>query len=259
MHFAVIEAGEFFMKDSNGKNFRTVFYERYVSSGQARISGGNEKSFLPFLKKIIRDHLPSNLAIRILELGCGGGELLSQIREAGYSRIRGIDLSAEQVARAHQRGLQDLVERGDALRFLACEGDASYDVLIAIDVIEHLSKDEVLQFITESRRILAPGGRLIIHVPNGDSPFCGSIRYCDITHELAFTPKSVHQLALTAGFSSVKCYEDRPIPHGIKSSIRAMLWPFCRSILIFMTAVETGVLDRKSVYSRTMFAVIERT
>lgn len=237
------------------EDHRSTLYEKYVSSGQASSDEGRAK---PYLTRLIRTHLPENRQARIVEVGCGGGEFLHFCRAAGYRDLRGIELSSEQVARAASRGMADVVVLGDLFGYLSAMGDFSCDVLVAFDVVEHLTKSEILKFFDEAFRTLSHRGRLIIHVPNAESPFVGSVRYGDFTHEVAFTPGSVRQLALTVGFASVRCYEDTPIPHGIKSTIRAALWPLCRWFLISFTAVETGGLNTRAVLSRNMLAVIER-
>jgi SAM-dependent methyltransferase len=233
---------------------RVILYSQYVSSGAA---GSDDGSIRPYFQKMIRNHLPSDRDARIFDFGCGGGELLRCCGEAGYRTLRGVDLSAQQVARAHAKGLTDIVTHGDALAFLTDAPANSYDVVLAFDILEHLNKPEVLQFFAQVQRILSPRGRLVLHVPNGDSPFFGSIRYGDFTHELTFTASALQQIASSTGFTSVRCYEDKPIVHGFKSLIRFLLWPLCRGLLVLMTAVETGSLDRRAVFSRNLLAIVE--
>lgn len=89
----------------------------------------------------------------------------------------------------------------------------------------------LLPFDDDVLRVLKPGGRWIIHVPNGESPFGGRMRYWDLTHELAFTRTSVAQLLLASGFSDVRCFEDQPVVHGAKSALRWLLWQGFRALL----------------------------
>jgi 2-polyprenyl-3-methyl-5-hydroxy-6-metoxy-1,4-benzoquinol methylase len=235
---------------------RAVLYDQYVTSGAA---GPDDGSMRRYLKKMIRDHLPSDRSVRIFDFGCGAGELLRCCREAGYRTLRGIDVSAQQVARAQAKGLEAIVSQGDAVAFLEATAPESFDVVFAFDILEHLSKPEVLRFFSAAARALGKSGSVIVHVPNGDSPFFGAVRYADFTHEQAFTAGSLRQIASSSGFSSVRCYEHRPVAYGLKSTIRALLWPLSRGLLAAMTAVETGILDRKAVFSRNLLAIIERS
>jgi len=81
------------------------------------------------------------------------------------------------------------------------------------------------------------------------------MRHGDFTHELALTRTSVDQLLRASGFSQVACFEDRPVPHGLKSLIRAILWAGIRAGLLSYMAVETGAFDRKAVFSQNLLAV----
>jgi len=234
---------------------RGVLYPKYVSSGAA---GADDGSIRPYFQRLIRIHLPPDRNVRIFDFGCGGGELLRCCGQAGYRTLKGIDLSEQQVARAHAKGLSGVVTQGDALAFLEDAPSASYDIVLAFDILEHLNKPEVLRFFAQVRRVLSPKGRLVLHVPNGDSPFFGAIRYGDFTHELTFTASALRQIASATGFASIHCYEDKPIVHGLKSLIRAILWVLCRGLFVFMTVVETGIWERGAAYSRNLLAVIDR-
>ena len=93
----------------------------------------------------------------------------------------------------------------------------SYDVITAIDIIEHFKKQDLFYLIKEIYRVLSFNGLLITHQPNADSPFVNSILYGDYTHEQAFTKQSMSQLILSNGFESLKSYEVKPLIHGVKS------------------------------------------
>jgi SAM-dependent methyltransferase len=131
----------------------------------------------------------------------------------------------------------------------------SQDVVIAFDIIEHFTKDELLACLDQVCRVLKTGGKLIIHAPNGASPFCGRIRYGDFTHELAVTRESLTQVCQVCGFSQVACYEDQPVPHGIKSGLRWLLWKVIRGGLRFYLAAETGAMDPGMIFSQNLFCI----
>nr|WP_243900452.1 class I SAM-dependent methyltransferase [Hymenobacter defluvii] len=96
----------------------------------------------------------------ILEIGCSAGPLQKQLAEDGYMSLTGIDISETAIALAKDRGIQNVsVMDGANLAF----PDASFDVVIASDVLEHI-QDEY-QAIQEWKRVLRPGGRMLIFVP----------------------------------------------------------------------------------------------
>jgi predicted SAM-dependent methyltransferase len=74
----------------------------------------------------------------------------------------------------------DGVDQGDLLETLKAQPDASLDVVVAFDIIEHFMRDELLGFVDEVGRVLRSGGRWIIHTPNAESPFGGRMRYGDL-------------------------------------------------------------------------------
>ena len=178
-------------------------------------------------------------------------------RQAGYERIRGVDWADEQVQAARELGIAG-VEQADLMSFLAGTVTGSIDVVVAFDLIEHFTRDELFPMVDEVHRVLRPGGRWIIHVPNAEGPFGSRIRYGDFTHELAFTRFSVAQLLKASSFAGVRCYEDQPVPHGIRSSLRYVLWQVIRAGLLFYVAVETGSFDRGAIFSQNLLAVAER-
>jgi len=172
----------------------------------------------------------------------------------GYKNIRGIDYSVEQVEAAKRLGIEG-VEQGDLMETLLSLPDGSQDVVIAFDVIEHFTKDELIPFVDEVFRVLRKGGNWLIHCPNGESPFCSKILFGDFTHELAFTRTSITQLLLASGFAHVSSYEDKPVIHGLKSMIRRCLWETFRLFLRLYLAAETGSGEKECIFSQNFLTV----
>ena len=212
---------------------------------------------LPYFRKLVREYFPPDRGSRIVDLGCGYGRFVYALQLAGYSNVTGIDVSAEQIANAKALGVLGIAH-GDIFDFLAHASPASFDVVISFDILEHFTKDESLDFVDAVHRILKPGGRWLIHVPNAESPFWGRVRYGDFSHEQAFTRLSLQQLLLSSGFISVECFEDRPTIHGAISAVRAVLWQIVRMILNLYLAVEDGTLERTSLFSQNILALAVR-
>ena len=200
-------------------------------------------------------HLPADRGAAILDVGCGFGGLLMHLRDRGYTDVRGVDVSPEQVAMAHRLGLSG-VTLGGAAEYLADRRE-ELDLVCAIDVLEHLERQELLQVLDAIHAALRPSGRLVLQVPNADGPFAGRMRYFDLTHERAFTGKSIAQALRAAGFSRVGIHPVRPAVHGVPSAIRWALWQVIRLGLTGYLAVETGVL-RGHVLSQNLVAVADR-
>jgi SAM-dependent methyltransferase len=237
--------------------YRQRLYQYYSAAGTPGLSITESDRLdlrAAHLQKLIRQHFPPHKDAAILDMGCGQGALLYFARQAGYHHTVGIDWSAPQVAEADRRGITGIIT-GDVLQVLESFAAESQDVVVAFDVIEHFTKDELLYCLDQIWRILKTGGKLIIHAPNGASPFCGHIRYGDFTHELAVTRESMTRLCQVCGFSRISCYEDQPVPHGIKSGIRWLLWKVIRGVLRFYFAVETGAFDSGMIFSQNLFCI----
>jgi 2-polyprenyl-3-methyl-5-hydroxy-6-metoxy-1,4-benzoquinol methylase len=212
---------------------------------------------MPSLRALVKNHFPPDRNASVLDLGCGHGAIMHAAREQGYRNLRGVDGSVEQVAAAKQLGIEG-VEHGDVLSTLEQCKDASLDVVVAFDVLEHFTKDELLPFIDQVHRVLKPGGRFIIHVPNGESLFGSRMFFWDLTHELAFTRQSLSQLMLSSGYAQVECFEDIPVVHGFKSALRWSIWKVFRGLLRLYIATETGDSGKRAVFSQNMLAVVTR-
>ncbi len=238
-------------------DYRQRIYQQYLEAGPTAAAPDKLAEFhrrAPYLEKLIQEHFPEDKEAAILDLGCGAGALEFFARRRGYSNIVGVDRSPQQVAAAHSFGLTG-VREGEVLEGLESMAAASQGLVVAFDVLEHFRKDEAMRFMDQIYRVLAPGGKVILHVPNGASPFGGRIGHGDFSHETMFTRDSLRQLLTACGFSRIECYEDQPVVHGIVSGVRWLLWQVLRAGLRFYLAVETGSFDNNGIFSQTLLCV----
>lgn len=100
---------------------------------------------------------------KILEFGCGRGELVLFYRKQGFDSI-GVDYSKEAIALAVQKQ-NDLSIEGELFYCSSFENvqfkDESFDVIYASEFIEHISKHEFDQFLDICIKLLKPGGRVV--------------------------------------------------------------------------------------------------
>jgi 2-polyprenyl-3-methyl-5-hydroxy-6-metoxy-1,4-benzoquinol methylase len=186
-----------------------------------------------------RNWFPARKDAAIADLACGNGTLLYLFEQQGYHNLSGVDLSPQQSKAAQARFPQ--VEEGDVFAFLERHKE-SFDLLTAIDLIEHFQKDEVLAFLDACYGALKPGGRLILQTPNAAALMPGYFRYGDFTHEVCFHDKILAQLLQLSHFEQVEPREAGPIPTGYSmgSTIRYALWQGVRLGVRAIRTIESG-------------------
>ncbi len=144
----------------------------------------------------------------VLDIGCGRGEFLETMREAGVA-ARGIDLSEESVAQCVHKGLA--AERADLFEYLASQADGEFDGMMSSQVVEHLAPEALPRILQLCAAKLRRGGVLAIETPN---PECLAIFathfYLDPTH----TRPVPHQLLAfyleEAGFGQIEVHRLSP-------------------------------------------------
>lgn len=241
------------------RHYRARIYGRYVEAAGAEVAPATLAGLaprIPYLQRLVGRHFPRRHDAAILDLGCGHGALLHVAQSMGYRNIGGVDGSPSQIEAARRLGIEG-VRYGDMFEVVRALPADSLDAAISFDVIEHLDRDEIIAFTDEVARVLKQGGRWIVHVPNGASPFAGAALYSDLTHELAFTAESMTQLALSSGFRNVSFAEDEPVAHGAKSWLRLLAWRAIRACLRFYLRAETGAVAHP-VLTQNFLAVLIR-
>jgi len=198
----------------------------------------------------LRGWLPADREARILELGCGEGNLLATLKGWGYREVRGIDLRPEAIAFCRHRGLK--ADLADARTYLRGK-TGGFQLIVAVDLLEHLSREDGLRLLEDVHRALHPNGAVILQVPNLGSPFGGTVFYGDLTHLTGFTETSIRQLLKLAGFSRVEVREAGPGFWSVKSAIRYLGWGMLKIPLRLWHLLEGGN-PGPSVLTRVMLA-----
>src|SRR4051794_834587 len=140
-------------------------------------------------------------AAPVLDVGCGRGEFLSLLRNAGIE-AKGVDADADMVAYARGEGLE--VEQVDALAYLEAQPEASLGGIFMAQVVEHLPPPALFRLLELSARALRPGGVLVAETINPLSPLALRSYFADLTHAQPLVPETLTLLAKQAGFRDVE-------------------------------------------------------
>jgi glycosyltransferase involved in cell wall biosynthesis/SAM-dependent methyltransferase len=135
----------------------------------------------------------------VLDLGCGRGELLDALRDAGI-RGKGVDLDEGMVARCREKGHD--VELADAASALRSYADGEVPAVFAAQVVEHLSADQLAELLSLSAAKLAPGGVAIFETVNPHNPAALKAFWTDTTHHHPLFPEVLLAHCRLAGFAS---------------------------------------------------------
>lgn len=224
------------------KDIRDSLYKKYYSQfkkGEPREKFGflhlklwyNEK-YLPIIKNFRRN-------VPILDLGCGQGFMLQYLQSVGFTKLTGIDLSEEQVSIAKSKGFN--VIQANVFDFLT-EKKECYDLIFAIDLIEHFSKDELFKLLLLINEALKPGGVFVLQTPNGEGLLPGYVIYGDLTHFTILSPLSLRQILSATGFDMIRVKELGP---GFFIHFPLFIvWQILRLLFIIVKFVEIGRIQK---------------
>lgn len=231
---------------------RATLYDRYVSTFKAeeRSTPADpfpDTSWYEFSRKRHYEYLYLPLLddlspdTGILELGCGGGDMLMFLTNNGFHDVRGIDVSREQIEIARQRNLD--AATADVFDYLeSCE--QSFEVIIAKDFVEHFTTEELLHLGSKLSNVLVEGGRLILETPNGRGLLPGQVIYGDLTHKTILTPQSLPQLLRPYGFTQFEFWEVGPTPTYPFGVLRVAGWELIKALANVARLVEQGKSQR---------------
>jgi SAM-dependent methyltransferase/archaellum component FlaC len=150
------------------------------------------------------------VAAPVLDLGCGRGELLLLLREAGIEAT-GIEGDGALVQAAARRGLT--VIQGDVLEVLRAQETDSQGAVTAIHLFEHLTSATLVAVLAEVKRVLRRGGLLIAECPNPHTLRVGATLFWqDPTHSRPLLPETLELFIRAAGLTPTRRKLLHPFP-----------------------------------------------
>lgn len=239
-----------------GHKYREIIYDSYISSGFR--NGHNKKEYLiqkRYFEKNYLRFLPQNKTAKILDLGCGVGEFVGYCVEKGFKDVIGVDTSTENIkyCKSFYEGVTFI--QADIFEYLDNPNENKFDCIIFNDVIEHLTKDEVIEILNKIKESLNIGGNVIIKTPNMANPFVNTAgRYIDFTHELGFTEFSIRQCMKAVGFSEITV---KGTDIYVFNPIISIIAKICSKIINFVLYLFSYLYGRKSlkIFEKDIIAI----
>jgi SAM-dependent methyltransferase len=221
------------------KDVRTQLYGQYVSKFKTAQLHRDERRLRQYWSWCRHKYLPVLQSLppdaSVLELGCGPGHVLEFLRENGFTNVEGIDISREQVELANSLGLKASV--GDVFKFLP-KRKQKYMAIVALDFIEHFTKQELLRLFPMMFNALCSEGILLLQTPNGQGLFPGQVIYGDLTHTTIFAQDSLEHILRLAGFRDIEFAETGPVPNTLEGKFRTILWKIIRASIRLIRQIE---------------------
>jgi SAM-dependent methyltransferase len=112
-----------------------------------------------FYRKYADALRPAQPGARVLDVGCGVGQVLARLIDAGFA-AHGVDVSEPNLTRARKTTAHCQLYDGRRLPY----PEAHFASAGALNVLEHVEEPEA--FITELVRVVTPGGRVVLSSPN---------------------------------------------------------------------------------------------
>jgi 2-polyprenyl-3-methyl-5-hydroxy-6-metoxy-1,4-benzoquinol methylase len=208
-------------------SYREQLFENYNQYHAAYMDLDDQSKLTWFRRYIERNYIPyldtvDRASAIILEIGCGKGYLLATMKDFGFAKLHGIDLSPEDIEKAKQIAPNASVVCVDAFEYLENLSE-SFDVIVFKAVLEHIQKERVLLFLRQVNKALRPGGIVIVDVPNMDWLFASHERYMDYTHEVGFTRESLAQV-MRGVFEHVSVYAGLLVEDKTQKNPKIAAW-----------------------------------
>ncbi|MBI3637243.1 MAG: class I SAM-dependent methyltransferase [Candidatus Rokubacteria bacterium] len=199
------------------RHFYEVEYPEAFDHEQ--VTASRHALFADIIARVGRRRAPG----RLLDVGCSGGQFLQLATARGWRGV-GTDLSFEASALA-RRTTRAPVFQADSLVLPIRDGIV--DVVTLLSIVDHTS--DPLRTVTEAARVLAPGGHLVVRIPNGlfhqrlarliakSSLLARRIQPPPVLQVFSLTPRSVSILCERAGLRVVECRNSALVAdaHGI--------------------------------------------
>jgi 2-polyprenyl-3-methyl-5-hydroxy-6-metoxy-1,4-benzoquinol methylase len=239
--------------------YSAAYFEQDFRCGRSDVGYDDEAAFRSENEGLLAEFARLGPPGRLLEVGCAGGWLLKHARERGW-QVRGVEVSADGVRRARGLGLDVFHGTLEEARLPA----GAFDLVYMGDVLEHVPDCRAV--LTETRRVLAPGGHLYLRGPITTHSLARSVGLAlyalagstIVLHEppyhlWEFRPRPLVRLLYATGFRVLRITQTKIPPgrvHGRKSALQALAMTALDAVNVPLTRLFNARGDRVVVMAR---------
>ncbi len=151
--------------------------------------------------------LPAGCApeMSMLEIGCGTGRFLAYLGHKKVGDFLGLDRD-QTLAGFIPAEVADHFRAVRIEEFLGSGAEGRlFDRVFMFDVLEHFTHQAGAELLRGLATMLRPGGRIVLKLPNMSSPWGAQYQFGDLTHQAAYTPLSIRQMAKASGYQCLSC------------------------------------------------------
>jgi SAM-dependent methyltransferase len=186
-------------------------------------------------------------SMSVLEIGCGTGIFLRYLKARGFSDVTGLDSDAGLAPVLDDLGAF-AIHLTDGASFLAGCPDNRFDRVALFDVAEHLTPVQLKELMREVRRVLKPGGRVVVRSPNCASPWGLKMHFDTFDHITPITAHRLRELAQVADLRFVMALGGQTggsvLRRGAEKALHALLSACLTYRPDFWEATIVGVLEK---------------
>ena len=216
-------------------------YDNYSSYRPTATGGPSQDYFKANLGPMI-DSLNLKPNARILEIGPGRGELQERLRKTGFIHLESFEICDEYRQSLRERGFK--VYDGQNLRDLVGQlPDNYFDVMLAMDVFEHIPLEELTAFLLVFKKKLKKAGSIIGQLPNSSGLFGQNTFLADITHITEFNEARLDSVLAGSGYENIFISETK-LPSSPANLIRSISRFFIFKLAYLMSRIVGACPNR---------------
>ena len=224
-------------------SYKEKLYHNYVGSHLSPRKGDNyfclDKITRTSFDQRFKKHLIDYKEKIVIDLGSGSGHLLRWLSELNFINLKGVEINKD-LTNHYPENVK--YENIDIINYLLRQNN--FDLVILKDVLEHFNKEDAFNILEKIYTSLNKNGRVIIQVPNAESPLFGRVLYGDYTHEQSFTATALTQVLSAIGYKDIIVKSYNPAVYNFTSLIRFLYFKLVSIFYYLLIMSETNIKNR---------------